>query len=77
MYVCAYFVKEMLNDSDTFAVLSVCNSIDLLILLQLCPAFVFLRQLVTKTLKVIYTYICSQRFSIDVVPSTPDDPCFC
>ena len=70
-------VSEILNHSDTCAVPSVCNAVDLLNLLTLCPAFTFLQQLLTKRLKVTYTYTCSLRFFIDVVASAPDDPCIC
>jgi len=61
----------MLIRSDTFAMLSVCNSIGLLILLKLCPALGFLEQLVTKGLQGIYTFTCSPKFSYDVVASAP------
>ena len=44
---------------------------------KLWLVFTFLQQLMTKRLWVIYTYICSRMFSIDVVASAPDDPCIC
>jgi len=60
-----------------FAVSSVCNTVSLLILLKVCPVCTFLQQLVTKWLRVLYTYACSLRFSIDVTTSAPNDPCIC
>ena len=58
---------------------SVCNAVGLLILLKLCPVFTFLQQLMTKGLRVIYTYTCSESpmFSIDVVALASDDPSIC
>jgi len=44
---------------------------------NLCPAFNFLQQLITKGLWRIYTYTCSPMFSIDVVVAAPDDLCIC
>ena len=41
-------VSEIFNYSDTCAVPSVCNAVGLLILLKLCPVFIFLQQLMTK-----------------------------
>jgi len=70
-------ISEILNHFNNCAVPSVCNTVHLLILLKLCPVFTFLQQLMTKGLWIIYTYICSLRFSIDVVASAPDDPCIC
>jgi len=69
-------VSAILNHSNTCAVSSVCNAVGprLLILLKLCPVFTFLQQLMAKGLRVIYTYTCSPRFSIDVIISALDNP---
>jgi len=70
-------VSEILNRSDICAGFSLCNTVGFLILFKLCLAFTFLQQLVTNGLKVIHTYTCSPRDSIDVIVSAPDDPCIC
>jgi len=67
-------VSEICNHSDPCAVPSMCNTVDLLILLKLCLVFTFLQQLMTRRFWVIYTYTCSPIVSINVVASAPDDP---
>jgi len=41
-------VSDIFNHSDTCAVPSVCNAVGLLILLQLCPVFTFIQELMTQ-----------------------------
>ena len=53
----------MFHHSDTFAVPSMCNAVCLLIKLKLCHTFTFLQQLVTKGLRIIYTYTCQSMSS--------------
>ena len=49
-------VPQILDHSDTCAVPCVCNAVGLVILLKLSPAFASLQQLVSKGLRVIYTF---------------------
>jgi len=78
---------DALSDTWRFHISCPVSSEASLIIPQLClpedvdqcrqESFSFLQQLLTKGLRVIYTYTCSSRFSIDVVASAPDDPCIC
>ena len=53
----------VLNHCDICAVPSVCNTVGLLILIEICPAFTFLQQLMTRGLWVIYTYTSSENYT--------------
>jgi len=83
--ICRFWVSDRLcsnlsqsfHYSDTCDVPSVRNTVGLFILINICPVFTFLQQLMTKVLWVIYIYTCSLMFSIDVVASAPDDSCIC
>jgi len=71
-------VLDILKHSGTCVVHSVRIYIGLLILPRICftLAFFHFQQLLAQGLRVIYTYTCSPRFSINVA-SSPDDAYIC
>ena len=67
-------VSDILKHSGTFVVHSVRIYIGLLILPRTCftLAFFHFQHLLAQRLRVIYTYTCSPRFSINVASSQDD-----